>query len=179
MKVFGFAGYSNSGKTTLIKNILPILIRQNITISTIKNAHNSFDIDKKGKDSYIHRSAGASEVLLASDRRWVLMHEFTTTPNVGEKEKKSLDTLLTKLTPVDLVIVEGFKSAAHPNMEVFRCDNKKGRLDSSSKNIVAIAANPLDVYLSPTTNEKLQVFNLNDYEKIAKFIIEFNCLTKY
>ena len=155
--ILGFAGWSGSGKTTLIKNIIPILNKLNITVSTIKHAHEGFDIDKKGKDSYSHRAAGAREVLISSRKRFALMHEYSNSEN-------SLYQLLNKLEPVDLIIVEGWKNEKITKIEVYRSVINKPFLYKKDKNIVAIA-----------TDKKLNIpgkitLNLNNYNEIAMFI---------
>src|SRR5690349_12988821 len=114
MRVIGLAGWSGAGKTTLLVKLIPELARRGLTVSTVKHAHHAFDIDTPGKDSFEHRAAGATEVLVASARRWALVHELR-----GQAEP-SLQALLQQLSAVDLVIVEGFKAAAHPKIEVFR-----------------------------------------------------------
>ena len=114
MKIFGLAGWSGSGKTTLTSRLLPELIGRGLTVSTVKHAHHSFDIDQPGKDSYVHRMAGASEVLVASANRWALMHEHRGTPEPGAAE------LIRHMTPVDLLLIEGFKREPHPKLEVYR-----------------------------------------------------------
>src|ERR1700742_4595637 len=114
MRVIGLAGWSGSGKTTLITKVIPVLIGRSLKVATIKHAHHDFDIDRPGKDSWLHREAGASEVLVASGRRWALVHELREEPEPG------LADLLAKLSPVDLVIIEGFKRHMHPKLEVFR-----------------------------------------------------------
>src|ERR671939_1793691 len=114
MRVIGLAGWSGAGKTTLLVKLIPALRRRGLTVSTLKHAHHGFDIDQPGKDSYEHRQAGATEVLIASGRRWALVHELR-----GDAEP-TLPDLLRHLSPVDLVIVEGFKAYAHPKVEVHR-----------------------------------------------------------
>ncbi len=114
MKTFGFAGWSGSGKTTLIERLMPLFVKQGLRVSLIKHAHHTFDVDKEGKDSYRHRQAGAREVLVTSSRRWVLMHELR-----GEVEP-SFDAHLRRLSPCDLLLVEGFKHAPIPKLEVWR-----------------------------------------------------------
>ena len=114
MQAFGFAGWSGSGKTTLIERLVPRFVEQGLVVSLIKHAHHEFDIDKPGKDSYRHRQAGCSEVLVTSAARWAVMHELR-----GEKELALADALR-KLSPCDLVLVEGFKTAAIPKLEVYR-----------------------------------------------------------
>lgn len=119
MRVIGLAGWSGAGKTTLLARLIPVLTGRGVTVSTLKHAHHAFDVDTPGKDSHTHRSAGATEVLVASSRRWALMHELR------EADEPSLSLLLGKLSPVDLVIVEGFKRERHRKVEVHRLANGK------------------------------------------------------
>ena len=133
MKTFGFAGWSGSGKTTLIEKLILLFVKRGIRVSLIKHAHHSFDIDVPGKDSYRHRHAGATEVLVTSSRRWVLMHELR-----GAKEP-SFEDQAKRLSPCDLLIVEGFKFAPIPKLEVWRAETGEGcctptmRLSSPSR----------------------------------------------
>jgi molybdopterin-guanine dinucleotide biosynthesis protein B len=133
-KIFGFAGWSGAGKTTLIRQVIARLVDQGLLVSTVKHAHHAFDIDHPGKDSWEHRRAGAAEVLVVSDTRWALMHELRGAP------EPSLADLLAKLAPADLVLVEGFKRAAHPKIEVFRAANGKPPLHPGDETIIAIAS---------------------------------------
>src|SRR5690348_12632939 len=119
MKVIGFAGWSGAGKTTLLTRLIPHLIAKGLRVSTLKHAHHEFDVDVPGKDSWRHREAGAAEVLVSSGKRWALMHELR-----GADEPK-LPELLARMSPVDLVIVEGFKRELHPKIEVYRAANGK------------------------------------------------------
>lgn len=119
MKVVGLAGWSGAGKTTLLTRVLVLLTQRGLAVSTVKHAHHGFDIDQPGKDSHAHRQAGATEVLVGSARRWALMHELR------DEEEPRLAALLRRLSPVDLVIVEGFKQEAHPKVEVHREANGK------------------------------------------------------
>jgi molybdopterin-guanine dinucleotide biosynthesis adapter protein len=119
MRVIGLAGWSGAGKTTLIIKLIPELKRRGLTVATIKHAHHGFDIDQPGKDSFEHRAAGAREVLVASRRRWALVHELWEAPEPG------LAQLLALLSPADLVLVEGFKAEAHPKVEVHRAANRQ------------------------------------------------------
>src|SRR5215813_13750049 len=112
MRIIGLAGWSGAGKTTLLTKLIPRLAARGLKVSTVKHAHHSFDVDQPGKDSHTHRMAGATEVLVGSASRWALVHELRAEPEV------SLAFLLTKLTPVDLVIIEGFKRESHPKLEV-------------------------------------------------------------
>ena len=113
-RVLGIAGWSGSGKTTLITKLIPLLAQRDIRVATLKHAHHAFDVDQPGKDSYEHRKAGAVEVIVSSAKRWVQMHE------VGNGVEATLPELLRRLSPCDLVLVEGFKTERHPKMEVFR-----------------------------------------------------------
>ncbi|MAO57298.1 MAG: molybdopterin-guanine dinucleotide biosynthesis protein B [Rhodospirillaceae bacterium] len=114
MKVFGLVGWSGSGKTTLLVNLIPELTARGLSVSTMKHTHHNFDIDRKGKDSYEHRAAGAHEVMLTSGKRWVLQRELR-----GEDEP-DMDELIARMAPVDLILIEGFKSHRHDKMEIFR-----------------------------------------------------------
>jgi molybdopterin-guanine dinucleotide biosynthesis adapter protein len=134
MKVVGLAGWSGAGKTTLLTKLIPELARRGLSVSTIKHAHHAFDVDKPGKDSWIHREAGAREVLVSSANRFALMHELRGAP------EWTLTQLLDKLSPCDLVIVEGFKRSGHPKIEVHRADNGKPFLWPEDRDIVGIAS---------------------------------------
>jgi molybdopterin-guanine dinucleotide biosynthesis adapter protein len=134
MRILGLAGWSGSGKTTLMTALIPEFLSRGITVSTIKHAHHSFDVDKPGKDSWLHRNAGAREVMVASGLRWALMHELR-----GATEP-SLDALLERMSPVDLVLVEGFKHHDHPKIEVYRQALGKPLLHPDDPFVVAIAS---------------------------------------
>ena len=133
MKVIGLAGWSGAGKTTLLSRLVPHLVAEGLRVSTIKHAHHSFDLDTPGKDSWAHRQAGATEVLISSERRFALMHELRGAPELTLRE------LLPKLSPVDLVIVEGYKATTPRKIEVHRAENGKPLLYPSDPAIVAIA----------------------------------------
>ncbi len=160
MKLFGLAGWSGSGKTTLMRALVPALIARGIKVSTIKHAHHSFDVDQPGKDSYEHRQAGATEVLVTSANRWALMHELR-----GGAEP-TLETLVARLQPVDLLLVEGFKRHPHPKLEIHRPSNGKPLLCGDDPHIVAVAS---DVTLDHLPVPRL---DLNDVPTIADFILE-------
>jgi molybdopterin-guanine dinucleotide biosynthesis protein B len=134
MKLIGLAGWSGAGKTTLLTRLIPCLGRQGVGVSTLKHAHHRFDVDKPGKDSWLHREAGARQVLVSSEHRWALMTE-----NRGAPEP-DLRFLLSRLSPVDLVIVEGFKRDRHPKIEVHRAANGKPWLHPDDPAIRAVAA---------------------------------------
>lgn len=159
MRLIGLAGWSGAGKTTLAAKLLPELIGRGLKVSTIKHAHHAFDVDQPGKDSYVHRMAGASEVLVSSARRWALMHE-----NRGDAEPP-LEELLAKLATVDLVLVEGFKREAHPKIEVHRAANAKPLLYPDDPAIRAIAA---DI---PLPHAPLPVIDLDDVARITDAVI--------
>jgi molybdopterin-guanine dinucleotide biosynthesis protein B len=161
MKIFGLAGWSGSGKTTLVMQLLPELIKRGHTVSTVKHAHHNFDIDKPGKDSYEHRRAGASEVMVSSANRWALMHE-----NRGGAEP-DLDELVARMTPVDLLLVEGFKRYGHPKMEIHRPATGKELLCVNDTRIVAVAS---DVALPQVG---VPVLDLNNVPAIADFIVVY------
>jgi molybdopterin-guanine dinucleotide biosynthesis adapter protein len=158
MKTFGFAGWSGSGKTTLIEKLIPRLVKRGLRVSLIKHAHHSFDVDQPGKDSYRHRHAGAAEVLVTSSRRWVLMHELRGT------QEPSFDEQVKHLSPCDLLIVEGFKHAPIPKLEVWRAEIGEGLLHPQDPHIVAVASDA-------KVQTKLPLLDLNDDAGIAEFIV--------
>ena len=160
MKIFGFAGWSGSGKTTLIEKLIPRFVKEGLSVSLVKHAHHTFDVDQKGKDSYRHRHAGAAEVLVTSSQRWVLMHELRGTP------EPSFDEQLKHLSPCDLVIVEGFKFQAIPKLEVHRAGTDASLLHPNDANIVAIAT---DAKLET----KLPLLDINDDAAVAEFILGY------
>jgi molybdopterin-guanine dinucleotide biosynthesis protein B len=133
LKVLGIVGWSGSGKTTLLVALLPLLRARGVTVSTVKHAHDGFDMDKQGKDSHRHRAAGAYEVLVASSRRWALLHEV-------EGPEPDLSELLVHMEPVDLVLVEGFKSHPYPKLEVYRPGLGKPSLWDREPEVVAVAS---------------------------------------
>ena len=157
MRVLGFAGWSGSGKTTLIEKLIPRFTKRGLKVSLIKHAHHTFDVDQPGKDSYRHRHAGASEVLVTSSRRWVLMHELR-----GAHEP-SFEEQVKHFSPCDLLIVEGFKHAPIPKLEVWRAETGEGLLHPQDPHIVAVAS---DVKV----DTKLPLLDLNDDAGIAEFI---------
>ncbi len=134
MRVFGFAGWSGSGKTTLIASLLPALLARGLSVSTVKHAHHGFDLDRPGKDSWLHRNAGATEVMIGSAERWVLMRELR------DEAEPDLDQLARRMAPVDLLIVEGFKTYPHPKLEIIRPSLEKPRLYRGDASIRAVVA---------------------------------------
>lgn len=161
MKTFGFAGWSGSGKTTLIEQLIPRFVAHGVSVSLIKHAHHSFDVDHPGKDSWRHRQAGCREVMIGSGVRWALMHELR-----GEPEP-TLDALIARMSPCDLLLVEGFKRYDMPKLEVFRAANGKPLLHVEDPHIVAVAT---DVRLDTTVPQ----LSLNDPDAVASFVLRFN-----
>ena len=159
MKTFGFAGWSGSGKTTLIEKLIPRFVQQGLRVSLIKHAHHHFDVDTPGKDSYRHRHAGASEILVTSSRRWVLMHELR-----GAQEP-SFDEQVKRLSPCDLLLVEGFKFAPIPKLEVWRKETGEALLHPNDPHIVALATDA-------EVRAPIPRLDLNDDATIAGFILE-------
>ena len=160
MRVLGLAGWSGSGKTTLVTRLLPEFTRHGITVSTVKHAHHSFDVDQPGKDSWRHREAGASEVMIASERRWALVHEHRGAP------EPPLDALIAKMAPVDLLLVEGFKRAAHDKLEIHRVALGKPLLCRDDPHVVAVAS---DVAIPDLP---VPLLALDDVAGIARFILD-------
>jgi len=156
--ILGLAGWSGSGKTTLVSKLIPELKKINISVSSLKHAHEGFDVDKPGKDSYVHRQAGAKEVLISSNKRFALMHEY-------KNEEISLNSLIKKLSPVDLILIEGWKKENIKKIEVYRKEINKPLLTNNDKNIIAVATNDKSININNMT-----ILNLNNYEEIAKFI---------
>ena len=132
-RVFGIVGWKNSGKTTLVERLVTELTGRGITVSTVKHAHHRVDVDQEGTDSWRHRAAGAREVMLASGRRWALMHELR------EEPEPSLEALLAQMTPVDLVLVEGFKRGGHDKVEVHRAESGGALLAHEDTTVRAVA----------------------------------------
>ena len=160
MRLFGFAGWSGSGKTTLIEQLIPRFRARGLKVSLVKHAHHEFDLDQPGKDSYRHREAGCQEVLVTSAVRWALVHELRGAPEL------TLATALERLTPCDLVLVEGFKKAAIPKLEVYRAAVGKALLHPQDAHIVAVAT---DGPLKTT----LPVVPLSDADAVATFILSY------
>ena len=157
MKIFGIAGYSGSGKTTLIERLVPLLTGQGLRVSLIKHAHHGFDVDQPGKDSYRHRHAGCGEVLVASSVRWALMHELRGAP------EPALQELIKRISPCDLLLIEGFKREPIPKLEVYRSSLGEPLLFPQDPRIIAIAADQ-------RVDTQLPQFDLNDVPAVAAFI---------
>ncbi len=159
MKILGLGGWSGAGKTTLMAKLIPELVGRGITVSTMKHAHHGFDVDQPGKDSFVHRAAGATEVLIGSEKRWALMHELR-----AEAEPSAVE-LARHMTPVDLLLIEGFKREPHDKLEIYRADNGKPLLANQDPTYVAILTD------SPVAEAKVPVIDLNDVRAIADFIV--------
>ena len=169
MKILGLRGWSGSGKTTLLVNLIPELTRRRLRVSTIKHAHHGFDLDRPGKDSFRHREAGATEVMLASATRFALLHE-------ARDSQPTLDDLIARMSPVDLVLVEGFKTAAHLKIEVWREATGQPLLAAEDENVIAIATDFPDRLAQPPRD--LPVLALDRPAIIAEFIIGRLWLTR-
>ncbi|MDR6263686.1 molybdopterin-guanine dinucleotide biosynthesis protein MobB [Roseobacter sp. N2S] len=159
MKVFGITGWKNTGKTGLMERLVTDFTGRGLTVSTVKHAHHTFDVDHEGRDSYRHRAAGAQEVLLCSGNRWALMHELR------DESEPPLTELLAKLTPVDLVLIEGFKTESHAKLECHRAETGKPLLARDDASIMAVAS---DVALDLDR----PVLGLDDTKAVAAFILE-------
>jgi len=159
MKIFGFAGYSGSGKTTLIEKLIPLFVQRGLRVSLIKHAHHTFDVDQPGKDSFRHRHAGCTEVLVTSSRRWALMHELRSAPEPTLKEQ------MERLSPCDLLLVEGFKHEPISKLEVYRAEVGESMIHPHDSNIVAIASDA-------KVDSQLPQLDLNAPEAIAAFVLK-------
>ncbi len=160
MKVLGVVGWSGSGKTTLLTAMLPLLRAAGLSVSTVKHVHHNFDMDRPGKDSYRHREAGAHEVLVASGTRWALLHEL-------DGPEPSLSALLTKLDPVDLVLVEGYKSHPFPKLEVHRPSLAKPPIWPDASDVIAVASDAV-LDIAP-----LELLPLNHPERVTAWVLAF------
>jgi molybdopterin-guanine dinucleotide biosynthesis protein B len=160
MRIIGLAGWSGSGKTTLITKAIPRLIARGCRVSTLKHAHHGFDLDQPGKDSFFHRTAGATEVIISSAKRFAILHELR------EEPEWDMSALLAKISPVDLVLVEGFKRDKFPKLEVHRAANGKPLLQPEDSLILAIASD------HPLPEAKVPVLDLNDVEAIVDLLLE-------
>ena len=158
MRIYGVTGWKNAGKTGLMERLVTEITGRGITVSTVKHAHHTFDVDHPGKDSHRHRVAGATEVLLASRNRFALMHELR------NEAEPTLEELLSKLMPVDLVLVEGYKRDRHPKVEAFRAETGNDLIAPGDPTIRAVASD------TPMELDR-PVFDLNDTKSIADFIL--------
>ena len=160
MRIIGLAGWSGSGKTTLITKLIPLLVARRLRVSTLKHAHHGFDLDQPGKDSFFHRAAGATEVIISSARRWAILHELR------EEPEWDLAALVKKISPVDLVLVEGFKRDKFPKLEIHRIANGKPLLHTADPHLVAVASD------SAVPAARVPVVDLNDIELIADLLLK-------
>jgi molybdopterin-guanine dinucleotide biosynthesis adapter protein len=160
MRVFGVVGWKNNGKTTLVERLVAHLTAAGYRVSTVKHAHHEVDLDQPGKDTWRHREAGACEVVLATARRWAVIHELR-----GEAEP-ALDELLARMTPVDLVVVEGFKRFPHPKLEVHRRERGTPLLARDDPSVVAVATD------EPVQGLHVPQFGLDDVAGIARFVLD-------
>ena len=160
MKILGFAGYSGSGKTTLLEKVIPLLQQRGLRVSVIKHAHHDFDIDRPGKDSFRHREAGAQEVMIASGYRWALMHEL------GEEAEPTLEQLCARLSPCDLVLVEGYKFSAIPKLEVHRTAAGHPPLYQDDPQIIAVVTDSREAL--PVTT-----LDIDAPQQVADHIVEY------
>jgi molybdopterin-guanine dinucleotide biosynthesis protein B len=159
MKIFGIVGWKNSGKTGLVERLVGVISARGFSVSTIKHAHHTFDVDKMGKDSYRHRQAGAREVLLSSKNRWALMSELR------DVNEPSLSSLVNKLSPVDLVLIEGYKRDKHSKIEAHRLETRQPLLAWEDETIIALASNAINI------DVVIPIFNLDNTDSIADFIL--------
>jgi molybdopterin-guanine dinucleotide biosynthesis protein B len=160
MRIFGFAGWSGSGKTTLIERVIPLLVGRGLRVSLVKHAHHAFDLDQPGKDSFRHREAGCSEVLVTSGVRWALMHELR-----GEAEL-TLPEALARLSPCDLALIEGYKSHPMPKLEIWRQSVGKPLLHPQDVHIIAVASDTPEAF----AQGRIPAFELGAVDRIATFI---------
>jgi len=158
MKILGFAGYSGSGKTTLIERLLPLFRADGLRVAVIKQSHHDVEVDRPGKDSWRHRQAGASEVLLTSPQRWMLVHELDGAP------EPSLDEHLARLSPCDLVLVEGFRHGSQAKLEIHRSSLGQPWLYPDDPNVVAV--------LGDAPPAPIRHFALDDIRGIYQFILD-------
>ena len=159
-RVIGITGWSGSGKTALIVRLIPELSRRGLRVATVKHAHHDFDIDKPGKDSYQHRAAGAVEVTVSSARRWAIVHENR------DNAEPSLEEMLERMSPADIVLVEGYKSEPHPKLEVWRGATGKPPLYRNDPTVIAVATD------DPAAHPDIEALDLNDTARVARFIVE-------
>jgi molybdopterin-guanine dinucleotide biosynthesis adapter protein len=164
VKFFGISGWSGSGKTTLLVKLIPALKEKGLKVSTIKHAHHRFDVDKPGKDSYRHRDAGATEVLISSHHRWALLHELE------DEGEPSLQELTAHMSAVDILLVEGFKSESHMKMEIHRPSVGKPLIAAQDPTILGVATDEPEIIRSMLPDEVV-LLDLNDVAAIAEFVL--------
>ncbi|PWE32458.1 molybdopterin-guanine dinucleotide biosynthesis protein B [Maritimibacter sp. 55A14] len=159
MRIYGIVGWKNSGKTGLMERLVAEITGRGFSVSTLKHAHHSFDVDQPGKDSHRHRVAGATEVLLSSGNRWALMHELRGTP------EPPLADLLARLSPVDLVLIEGYKRDGHPKIEAHRAATRQPLIATDDLTVRALASD------EPLPAARVPVFDLDDTRGLADFVL--------
>jgi molybdopterin-guanine dinucleotide biosynthesis protein B len=164
--MFGFAGYSGAGKTTLIEQLIPRFVARGLKVSMIKHTHHNFDLDKSGKDSFRHREAGATEVMLVCDHRWVLMHELR-----GDSEP-SFEQQIANMSPCDLLLIEGYKATPIPKLEVHRRENGKPFIWPENDSVAALATPATE----RPTDCPLPWLDLDDHDAVAAYILEKTAL---
>ena len=164
MHIFGITGWKNSGKTTLMERLVAEFCDRGFSVSTIKHAHHNVDVDQPGKDSHRHRQAGAHQVILASATRWALMHELRDAP------EPPLSELLAHLTPVDLVLIEGYKAADHAKIEAALSPEKQPLLALNDPQILAVASGYAPASLTVPVSLAVPTLDINDIPSIADFI---------
>ncbi len=157
MKIYGVTGWKNAGKTTLMERLVEEFVARGLRVSTVKHAHHETDVDQAGRDSFRHRTAGASEVMLSSPKRWALMHELRDEP------EPPLSELLARMSPVDLILIEGYKNEPHPKIEAYRAENMRPPLAVKNDTIRAIASDS-------AIETELSLLDLNNTAQIADFI---------
>jgi molybdopterin-guanine dinucleotide biosynthesis protein B len=160
MRIIGLAGWSGSGKTTLISKVIPCLLARGLCVSTLKHAHHGFDLDKPGKDSFIHRTSGATEVIISSAKRWAILHELRDEP------EWNMADLVAKMSPVDLVLVEGFKAHPFAKLEVHRPALGKPAIWPDQADVAAVAAD------APIRCDRA-VLALNDPASVMDWLLGF------
>jgi molybdopterin-guanine dinucleotide biosynthesis adapter protein len=159
MEIFGIIGWQDSGKTTLVVKLIPEIMSRGCSVSSMKHTHHNFDIDKPGKDSFEHRKAGATEVMVGSAKRWALIHEL------AEQEEPTMDELVALMTPVDLLLVEGFKRDQHAKIEVHRAATKKPLICENDPTVIAVASD------EPLPSLDIPVLDINNVAAVADFIL--------
>ena len=162
-KIFGISGWKDSGKTTLTAALVAEMTNRGLSISTVKHAHHEFDVDQPGTDSFKHRQSGAQEVMLSSSKRFALMHEIT-----ADEDEPDLAELVAKMKPVDLILVEGFKFADFPKIQVIRAKSRKNAGVEEIKNVIAMVSDDLESIADPRP-----VFHIDDIKNIADFIMDY------
>jgi molybdopterin-guanine dinucleotide biosynthesis adapter protein len=160
VNILGFAGYSGSGKTTLLEKVIPLLQQHGLRISVIKHAHHDFDIDHPGKDSFRHRAAGAHEVLIASGHQWALIHELR------DESEPGLEQLCARLSPCDLILVEGYKFSSIPKLEIYRIETGHPLLYPNDSNIIAVVSDHQEAL-------PVSMLDINAPQRVADFIVEY------